>query len=166
MDSLKDFIGRYICFGCEFCYVSNGRVLPAGGLIFQSKDITLYHKMDSFVKGVIVLTPKVHVPYLDNLSTDIQQEVMDYVEITKNFLINYGHANDVVVFKEEGNHAHLVILPKIERDWSESDIAILGNEDCLRRRNIPVSDSYQILLLTQALKNHFKKVTRQMIKYI
>ena len=164
MRFIKDFVGRDVCFECEYCDVSNGHVLPASGLIFQSKDVAVYHKMDCFVKGVIVITTRIHAPYFSNFTTDIEKEIMDYIEIVKKFMIKYGHADDVVVFRNEGNHVYFIIVPKFEREWADSDLDVLGDVNLLKRRGIPTSEPYSILLLTQALKNHFKKVMRQVIK--
>jgi diadenosine tetraphosphate (Ap4A) HIT family hydrolase len=101
MKFIRDFVGRELCFNCEFCDVSNGRVLPASGLIYQTKEIVVYHKMDSYVKGVIIIASKVHVPYASNLSNDVRKEMLDIAEIVKNFMIKYGHVADVEMFMKE-----------------------------------------------------------------
>ncbi len=158
-----NFIGQWICCDCVPCSVQRKKILPPGGCISTTKDVIIYHKMDCFVKGVIIVAPREHAYSISDLTPEVQRELYDSVAEVKKFFVDEGLFDDIVVFKHEGKHACLIILPKIDHEWKESDLDFLDSPAVMKRHGIPVSEPYDMLYLTQLLKNHFKKFQFQMI---
>jgi diadenosine tetraphosphate (Ap4A) HIT family hydrolase len=99
---------------CITCEVHAGRVLPAGGIIFEDGLWRAEHGVDRLVRGYVVLKPKRHVHELADLEAD-EAEAMGAALRTLLGAMRAALGTEriyVCSFAETVHHLHFHLIPR------------------------------------------------------
>ncbi len=159
VNSVKDFIGRDICFECLECALASHSIVSPGGLIYEDNFIIVHPHLMVKLKGFIVISPKRHVSFVCELTKDELYSIGEAIErINKAFVLNQI-SDDVTVqyVEEEGGHLEVWVVakthPLLEKDI---DLKYFASDLAMKYRNITPSEPIEILYTTQILKTYFK----------
>ncbi len=159
LNSVRDFIGRDICYDCLECGLADHSIVSPGGLIYEDDFIIVHPHLLVKLKGFIVVSPKRHVTSMYELTNDELFSVGEAIErIKKAFIINQI-SDDVTVQYVEKENSHFEVWvvaklhPLLEKDI---DLKYFASDLAMQYRNITPSEPIEILYTTQILKTYFK----------
>lgn len=158
MRTATDITGRKIEFGCMSCDISEHKLVPPGGMIYEDGFVTLAADVEVPIEGFIILAPKRHVLGLNDLTSKERYHITEVLNEAIKALKELGIAETVNVVQEEHRHMHIWILPNHE--WmKECRCGLKEIRELFKlAKNISAKEGvYKVLYAAQRLKTYFKE---------
>lgn len=118
MCKIKDLTGAEIeiddCLGCE---INDGKLVPFGGVLYQSKQFTVTQDFELPIDGFIIISTARHVERFTDLTQEEQGELVVLINKVLNILrkANVSKEFNVILEEKEGCHFHVWLMPR--HDW-------------------------------------------------
>ena len=116
MTKVKDLFGKEIEFECMGCDISNHKLVPPGGYVYEDDFINISTDPEIPIVGFMVLGINKHVKSMNELSRDERIHIMDLLNVTIENMKKVNICKEVLLIQEEkASHFHIWIVPI--HDW-------------------------------------------------
>lgn len=108
----KDFLGNECETECLGCDIGGGKIIPPGGLIYESSSFVLHQDPEIPIRGFLIIATKAHVSSISQLSANQRYEMTDIMNMGISALKDLDITNEVTIIQEEkSSHLHLWLYP-------------------------------------------------------
>lgn len=110
-----DYSGKEIKYnGCPGCAYANHEFNLDCGMAYENESFTLSHDWELPIYGFFVVSPKRHIEYFCELSTQERNEMFDIANKTIKILkqLNVCNQFNLVLEEKADRHLHLWIMPR------------------------------------------------------
>lgn len=116
MTKVTDIFGKTIEFECMGCDISNHKLIPPGGYVYEDDFINISADPEIPIVGFMVLGINKHVKSLNELSRNERIHIMDMLNATIERMKKANICKEVLLIQEEkASHFHIWIVPI--HDW-------------------------------------------------
>lgn len=112
---LTDLVGNEIELnGCLGCKIANKTLDVFGGIIFENDDFVITQDFELPINGFIIISTKKHFEKLNELSTNMQINLINLISKTLKILEDNKIAEQYNIILEEktGYHFHIWLMPR------------------------------------------------------
>lgn len=100
------------CIGCS---VTNGTLIPIGGIIKETKNFIMHQDPEIPIKGFLIITTKLHLSSITQLQKSEVNELFELYYDARKALLTFEDILECTLIQEErSRHFHIWILPRYE----------------------------------------------------
>ena len=115
MNTIKDLTGKEqkLC-GCLGCEITNGNLIPLGGILYKDKYFTITQDFELPIDGFIVISTIRHIEKFTDLTSDERIDLIGLINKTLTILRENKVAEEfnVILEEKQGYHFHIWLMPR------------------------------------------------------
>ena len=147
------------CYGCA--YANHKFSLPCG-MVYEDDILTISQDWELPINGFMVVCPKRHVEYFNELTFDEINYLFKYVHKTQTYLkeMNVCDEFGIVISEKKGVHLHIWISPKnqLANEKFKGGIAYIKDYFKYAKENLKTKENFiQIKKIVEILRAKFNK---------
>jgi diadenosine tetraphosphate (Ap4A) HIT family hydrolase len=152
---VKDFLGNQWDTDCLGCDIGNSKIIPPGGLIYESRSFVMHQDPEIPIHGFLMVATKDHISSTTQLSANQRYEMMDIMSMGINTIKKLGITDEVTIVQEErSKHLHLWLFPW--HMWMENrfdkSISSLRNINKFAKDNASNEDKNDVVFTANRIK--------------
>jgi diadenosine tetraphosphate (Ap4A) HIT family hydrolase len=110
-----DIFNNELGTDCIGCSVTNGTLIPIGGIIKETANFILHQDPEIPIKGFLIITTKLHLSSITQLQKSQVNELFDLYYDARKALLTFEDILECTLIQEErSKHFHIWILPRYE----------------------------------------------------
>jgi diadenosine tetraphosphate (Ap4A) HIT family hydrolase len=150
-----DFLGNVYDTNCLGCDIGNSKIIPPGGLIYESRSFVMHQDPEIPIHGFLIVATKDHVCSTTQLSANQRYEMMDIMSMGISALKKLDITKEVTIIQEErSKHLHLWLFPW--QIWMENrfdkSISSLRLINQFARNNANAKDKNDVVLTANRIR--------------
>lgn len=112
---MVDFLGNHYQYNCLGCEISNKKIIPPGGFIYEDDTFLLGSDPEIPLNGFLIINVKRHINSITELSLEEQHRLIEIISKSVSILKELGITKEITLVQEErSKHLHIWIFPNQE----------------------------------------------------
>jgi len=109
---MVDFLGNHYQYNCLGCEISNKKIIPPGGFIYEDDTFLLASDPEIPLNGFLIINVKKHINSITGLNIEEQHRLIEIISKSISILKELGITNEITLVQEErSKHFHVWIFP-------------------------------------------------------
>lgn len=109
---MVDFMGKEWHYDCLGCAIRDGKVIPPGGILYETNSFTIQLDAEIPIKGFLIINTKQHIRSLVELKQEERAELIELIDIAMRAVKTLTNGKEITLVQEErSKHFHVWIFP-------------------------------------------------------
>lgn len=155
---MVDFLGKHYQYNCLGCEISNKKIIPPGGFIYEDDTFLLASDPEIPLNGFLIINVKRHINSITELNLEEQHKLIEIISKSISILKELGITKDITLVQEErSKHFHVWIFPN--QEWMvekfEKGVSYVRDICEYLRSNATSKDKEEVLETIARIKERY-----------